>query len=248
VNSFAEDRSVLARPAPPADVVTRYGELEEQIADVRFGAGDAERYPLVVVIHGGFWRPQFDRTHTGPMATAIAKAGWTNASIEYRRIPGKPDATLEDVELALANLPALISRHNGRIVALGHSAGGHLALWVAAKNLADLIGVIALGPAADLQWGEANAIGNHAVRDFLGTSALERRDVDPCQLPSSARAVTIIHGSEDAIAPVAMAENYLQRHAATRLIKVADCGHFAVIDPASAAWAIVLGEIKRLSH
>src|SRR5262245_35016378 len=112
-----DDLSVLTRPAREPDEVVAYGRDPAQVADVRFGARDADGFdrastrPLVLIVHGGFWRPQYDRAHTGPMAEAIAAAGWTVASTEYRRIPGVPDKTLQDVSDALATLPAKISRH-----------------------------------------------------------------------------------------------------------------------------------------
>src|SRR3954452_23212627 len=126
---MADGLSVLTRPARAPDQVVTYGPDPDHIADIRFGSGTPERRPLVLLIHGGFWRPQYDRAHTGPMAEAIAAAGWTVASAEYRRIPGEPDKTLSDVTDALSKLPSLTTRHNGNVVLVGHSAGGHLVLW-----------------------------------------------------------------------------------------------------------------------
>jgi acetyl esterase/lipase len=249
MSSMVEDRSVLSRAAPPPDITVQYGSHEQGIADVRYGTADADNRPLVIVIHGGFWRPAFDRLHTGPMCAAIASAGWTVASIEYRRIPGNPDATVHDVELAVAKLPKLVKRHGGKAVVTGHSAGGHLALWTAAKTTSDgLIGALGLGPIADLQYAFANVLGDNAVGNFLGACASDRPDIDPCKLPSPSLAVTIVHGVQDAIAPIAMSENYLARHPETRLVKVDNCGHFAVIDPASNAWPVVIDELNKLSN
>src|SRR5689334_25213391 len=106
-----DDLSVLTRPARASDEVVAYGTDPDQVADVRFGAAAAANRPLVLIVHGGFWRPQYDRAHTGPMADAISAAGWTVASVEYRRIPGEPDDTLRDVSDAPAELPAKISPH-----------------------------------------------------------------------------------------------------------------------------------------
>ena len=249
MTDFAEDRSVLTRFASPPDTAIRYGELAEHVADVRFGTSVSAQRPLVIMIHGGFWRPQFDRTHAGPMCVAIAKAGWTIASIEYRRVPGNPDLTTEDVRLAISRLPALVKQHNDTAIVAGHSAGGHLALWAAVKSTStQLIGALALDPVADLNFADTNGVGDHATRAFLGGSPLDREDLDPCQMQSPSIRVTIVHGMQDSIAPLAMSENYLSRHPKTRLIKVKDCGHFAVIDPLSTAWPKVLDELQLLSQ
>jgi acetyl esterase/lipase len=244
---FVDDQSVLTRVATPANTLAPYGDLAEQVADVRYGKNDPASRPLIILIHGGFWRPQFDRGHTGPMSAAIAEAGWTVASIEYRRIPGDPDATLNDVRSAIVKLPTLLNQHNGQSIVVGHSAGGHLALWAAVKCAKALIGAVALGPAADLQYAYENKIGSGAVLAFLGVPPAERSDVDPCSLPSPTIATTIIHGVQDAIAPIAMAENYQTRHPNTRMVRLDNCGHFAVIDPISAAWPQVIEALNRLS-
>ena len=154
--ALPDDLSILTRPAPAPDEVVAYGSDPDQIADVRFGADvdgvSAATRPLVLIVHGGFWRPQYDRQHTGPMAEAIAAAGWTVASIEYRRVPGDPEKTLQDVSDALAKLPAKVSHHNGNVVLVGHSAGGHLVLWLsAARSTPQLIGTLALAPAFRLR-------------------------------------------------------------------------------------------------
>jgi len=247
VSEFVEDRSVLSRPAPSPDAVVRYGELAENIADVRYGKKEPSHRPLAILIHGGFWRPAFDRMHTSPMSAAIAAAGWTVASIEYRRIPGNPNAMLDDVRRAILQLPLMTNQHNGQAIVLGHSAGGHLALWAAVACAPLLIGALALAPAADLQYGYDNAIGDGAVRAFLGSPPDQHRDFDPCRMACPSIATTIIHGKQDAIAPLAMSENYLSRHQTTRVVRLDNCGHFAVIDPLSDAWPSVIAELERLS-
>ncbi|HYM36017.1 MAG TPA: alpha/beta hydrolase [Steroidobacteraceae bacterium] len=244
--SFTEDRSVLTRQAPPPDAVVLYGELPEQIADVRFGKNSAARKPLIIIIHGGFWRSTIDRMHTGPMSTAIANAGWTNASIEYRRIPGDPQSTVRDVRDAIAKLPALVGNHNGKVIVTGHSAGGHLCLYVASVS-ANVAGALALAAAADLQMAEQLNLGDGAAKAFLGTAAAQHQDIDPVRLPSPRCATTIIHGMQDAIVPIALADSYAAKHSATRVVRIENCGHFAVIDPLSATWPAVIDALSHLS-
>lgn len=245
--SFVEDRSVLTRSASSPNAVVRYGELPEQIADVHYGKRNAEHRPLVVVIHGGFWRPAFDRTHTGPMCEAIANAGWTVASIEYRRIPGQPDLTIEDVSDAVAKVPTLTQHHSGQIIVMGHSAGGHLCLYAAANARSALIGALALAPAADLQMAEQLNLGDGAAAAFLDVPAIKRADLDPARMPSPTIATTIVHGLQDAIVPIAVAESYAAKHAKTRMVRIDECGHFAVIDPLSSAWPTVINELRRFT-
>lgn len=241
---FQEDESVLSRVAPDPDEVVAYGSLADQVADVRLGARRSASRPLVLVIHGGFWRPAYDRTHTGPMAAAIAAAGWTVASIEYRRMPGDPDATLADVELAIANLRTRVADHNGSIVLVGHSAGGHLALWAASLGDYGLRGVVALAPAADLQVVDALRLSNDAVREFLGTDPSRRMDADPAQMRPQVP-VTLVHGAEDSTVPIRVTESYAARHSQARIVRLEHCGHYALIDPLSTAWPLVIAEIAR---
>lgn len=244
--SAAEDTSVLSRRGAPPDATVAYGTHADQVIDVRRGARGAE-LPLVVLVHGGFWRPQYDRVHTEAMSTALAKEGWTVATIEYRRIPGDPDAMLGDVTAAMKAAAAKAGANNGEALLIGHSAGGHLVLWAAAKQVIPLQGVVALAPAADLVLSESKQLGSGAVRAFLGKPAGERADIDPMRMPAAKAPVTIVQGASDGIVPPAIAESYCKAFPATHCVTVPDTGHFALIDPQSAAWASVVAELRRLS-
>ncbi len=246
---MSEDTSVLTRPARAPDQVLRYGPDPDHLADVRFPAtGQAER-PLVMVVHGGFWRPQYDRIHTGPLCEALANAGWTVASIEYRRIPGSPDATVGDVRLAIDQLPGRIPRHTGKVLLLGHSAGGHLVLCAASGNDSPALqGVLALAPAGDLRMAHELGLGDGAAQAFLGVEPQHRPDLDPAALPSPRVPIVVLHGDCDAIVPLAVGEAYCARHPKTRLVRLPGAGHFAVIDPLSAAWQEVLTGLATLGR
>jgi acetyl esterase/lipase len=240
---------VLSRPATPPDETVVYGSEPEQLADVRFGGDRASRRPLIVLIHGGFWRPTIDRAHTGPMAVALAEAGWTVAAIEYRRVPQHPNLTIDDVGVAVKTLPAKIRRHDGRVLVMGHSAGGHLTLWAASKRPnPQLMGALALGPAADLRLAHELGLGDGAALLFLGEDAENRADIDPKRMPSPVMSVTIVHGDEDDVVPIALAESYVMTHAKTRLVKVHGAGHFAVIDPLSRVWPLVVEELEEVTQ
>ncbi|GAA3083945.1 alpha/beta hydrolase family protein [Streptosporangium carneum] len=224
-----EDRSVLTRPAPGPDRTLRYGEDADQVADLWHSEG-----PTVALIHGGFWRPEYDRAHLRPMANALRGAGWNVASIEYRREPGRPGPTLDDVRSALGEI--------GPSVVVGHSAGGHLALCAAPDDVA----VLALAPVADLRLAHRLDLDDGAVADFLGGPPDDRAALDPVRLPGRPGRVTIVHGAGDERVPLDVSESYVSAHPATSLARIPDAGHFVLIDPESEAWPIVLRELTAL--
>jgi acetyl esterase/lipase len=244
-----DDLSVLTRPARAPDEIVAYGTERDQVADVRFGVDGAQEKPLVLLIHGGFWRPRYDRAHTGPMAEAIAAAGWTVASAEYRRVPGQPDKTLQDVSDALSKLPPKIAQHSGNVVLVGHSAGGHLVLWLSATHpTPQLVGTLAIAPAADLRLAHELDLGDGATEAFLGADPQTRPDVDPCLLPSPQTPVTLVHGDRDVVVRPSLAESYAAAHPSVRMVRLLGVGHFAPIDPLSAIWPTILEELNRLSR
>jgi acetyl esterase/lipase len=249
----SEDRSVLSRASRPPDEVLRYGPHAEHLVEVRRpahtpeGAASTTR-PMVLLVHGGFWRPEYDRTHTGPMSEALAAAGWMVATIEYRRLPGQPDATVQDVRRAIEHLPRLVQQHNGKLLLLGHSAGGHLVLWAAAHfDEHTLQGTVALAPVADLQQAHAQALDVDAVAAFIGAEPSQRCDLDPAQLQSPRTPTVLVHGELDTIVPIDISESYRARHPRTQLVRLASAGHFAVIDPLAAAFGPVLAALDSLA-
>ncbi|HEY2576430.1 MAG TPA: alpha/beta hydrolase, partial [Streptosporangiaceae bacterium] len=142
--AVTNSRAVLSRPAPPPDVTLRYGPADDHIADLRLppttGTSPA---PLILFLHGGFWRAEYDRTHTGSLTSALASAGYIVCTPEFRRT-GQPGGgwpgTVDDVALTVDTLPTLVAEAlaassvtPGGLVLAGHSAGGHLALWTAGR-------------------------------------------------------------------------------------------------------------------
>ena len=250
---MVDDDAVLSRTATEPDSVVRWGPGPDDVADVRVGdgravAGGGASRPLLVMVHGGFWRPAYDRIHVRPMTQALAAAGWTVAAPEYRRVPGDPDATCDDVCTALRMLPsALTGAHDGRVVVLGHSAGGHLALWAAAAAPAPgLVGTLALAPVADLVGAERDGLGSGAVVAFLGSGTASRPDLDPVRLGHPTGRVVLVHGDADEIVPLRQSHAYADAHPAAVLEAVPDTGHFALIDPASRAWSRVIAALDLL--
>lgn len=237
----SEERSVLSRRSSAPDVVLAYGPADGQVADVRFAPGSAVARPVLVLVHGGFWRPQFDRAHLRPMTEALAMAGWTTVTPEYRRVPGRPDLAVEDVRAAVRAVGGWPEPAGRSVLLAGHSAGGHLALHAAATLEPERApdGVLALAPVADLRRAQALRLDGDAVPAFLGQDAATRPDLDPARLPTPVGRVRIVHGTGDHVVPVEVSEAYVRRHPGTALTPV-DCGHFALIDPRSHAWPTVL--------
>src|SRR5262249_21091247 len=183
---------VLTRPAPAPDLVIRYGTGPEHVADGRLPKSRtraaARPAPLVIFLHGGFWRVAYDRSHTAPMATALAAAGYAVCVPEFRRT-GQPGGgwpgTFDDVAAAVDRSPALVRDAAGPGVVAdepallaGHSAGGHLALWAAGRHLlgpdsgwhADTRarGVGGLAGVSSLADCYDQGLGNGAATDLLG--------------------------------------------------------------------------------
>jgi acetyl esterase/lipase len=246
-----------------------YGPHRDQVADV-YTAADATPTPLVLFLHGGFWRAIHDRLHVTHLAEDLAKRGYAVANAEYRRTGdggGFPE-TLLDVALAADRLPGLIEAQlpgridPSRIIYAGHSAGGHLAVWAAVRDQLPagapghlgsppaVAGVLALAPVLDLAGAYRMGGGEGAVQEFLGAGPLEAPDryaaADPAMLGKPAAPVTIIHGDSDQRVPVAMSVQYAATGDA-KLVELAAIGHFELIDTESAAWPVIVSELANLT-
>lgn len=242
-----EDRSVLMRATEPPDDTWRYGPLTEHVADVYLPEG-ADTKLAVVLIHGGYWRPEYDRVHLRPLASHLAEIGYHVISLEYRRIPVDPDATVRDLDLAIRLLPIQLAAHGVvDFVLVGHSAGGHLALVEAHRaGTPGLAGCVALAPVADLALAEALALDGDAVVAFLGGPAATRPDLDPAQLGPPPVPATVLHGRLDTLVPLAVSDAY-QKASGVPLAIIENCAHFELIDPASHAMKEVRDAIDQLS-
>lgn len=248
---------VLSRAAPPPDTTRRYAAEPAHVYDVRLPPPAAPQRPgTVLVVHGGFWRAAYDRSHTGPQAAGLADAGWHVAVGEYRRtgMPGGGvPGTLDDIA-ALVRAVAADPELPGPLVLVGHSAGGHLVAWTASQPwAADLLaGVVALAGCVDLALTDELGLGNHAARDFLG-GAPDRdpqawRAADPAEHLPPLVPVRMVHGSADVEVPVSVSEQYLRKATAAGgdvgLDVVEGAGHYDVIDPESPAWPHVLAAVE----
>ena len=227
-----EDRSVFELVGRAGDSITTYGAHSDQVIE--------EFEPIVPVlgeialIHGGYWRPEYDRMHQRPLAQALAEKGWRSHLVEYRRIPGNPDASIDDVKSALDII--------GDCILIGHSAGGHLALT--AQGHESVRVVIALAPVSDLVIGDDENYDDGAIREFLGAPAAERLDLNPQSNPIS-KPTVLIHGTEDIRVPVAQSRNFLSAHPTAGYIELEETGHFELIDPRHDAFKLLMNELKK---
>ena len=220
----------------------RYGAHPEQWAELRLPEG--EQRGVAVVLHGGFWRARFTLATTRAIATDLAGRGWATWNVEYRRIgaDGGVPETLEDVAAAVRALPLAGSR----VVAIGHSAGGQLALWLAGTGL--LTAAVSLAGVSDLSEGARLATGGGAVAEFVGDADLAL--ADPMQRLPSGVPQLVVHGDLDDRVPVELSRRYAAaaRVAGDRceLLELPGVGHFEPIDPRSEAWSQVVDALDRL--
>ena len=232
-----------------APTVHRYGEGPDQEADLLLPDGDGP-HRLAVLLHGGFWRAPFKREIMAALAVDLATRGWATWNVEYRRVGagGGVPQTIEDVRAALDALPEGFER----VVLIGHSAGGQLALSVA--GVPRVAAVVSLAGVCDLETGARERIGEGAVLEFLGGTPeqlpVQYAIADPMALLPAEAEVLLVHGDADDRVPVQQSRDYLRaaRSAGGRceLLELAGVGHFALIDPRSPAWSAAAARLERL--
>ncbi|MGX7826236.1 alpha/beta hydrolase family protein [Actinokineospora sp. 24-640] len=258
-------RELLDSTVRAPDETKRYGPGAENLIDLWWPPGVPTA--TVVVLHGGFWRAAYDRTHTRPMCVALAEAGYLVAAVEYRRV-GNPGGgwpgTFTDVAAALDALPRLTrgAVTGNQTVLLGHSAGGHLALWAAGRHrVADnsarpvegwLVpaGVVALAAVCDLRMAGALGLGDGAVQALLGDprrSPDRYRMADPARLLPLGRRCVLVHGTDDDRVPLGVSRRYRDLAVAAgddvMLVDLPGADHFDLIDPAARTWPAVTAAI-----
>jgi acetyl esterase/lipase len=252
---------------PPAPVV-RYGEHPDQVANLHLPAADGGPWPVAVVVHGGFWRERWDRTTTTPLALDLAARGVAAWNVEYRRVGqdgGGWPGTLEDVAAAVDHLAAIDAVDAERVAAVGHSAGGQLALWLAARDRLPsgapgsvprvrVRGAVALAGVADLALGHAQALGGGACAAFLGGGPEDVPDryaaASPAALLPLHVPVGLVHGGVDDVVPPEQSRAYAAAARAAgddvELVELAGAGHFDVVDPRHEAWVAARALLERL--
>jgi len=212
-----------------------YGPDPSQFCELFRPAGDPAG--VAIVLHGGFWRARYDRTLMHPLCADLAARGWAAWNVEYRRLGdgGGVPATLDDVVAAAEALPLDAPRR----VSLGHSAGGHLAAYLATRVPLD--GVVSQAGVLDLALGAELGLSNGVVGEFLGGAPLA--DASPIErLPLRARTL-LTHGGRDDIVPPVISERFAEAARAAgdevALVLEPEEDHYGHLDPANPLWRAV---------
>lgn len=230
-----------------------YGPGEHQFGDLRLPPG-AGPFPLLIAIHGGFWRARYDLTHMEPLCAYFAARGIATWSLEYRRI-GQPGGgwpgTADDVVAGVRHCAELAREYlidTQRTVAVGYSAGGHLALYAAAHE-PSLTGVVSLAGVADLQMAWDLRLSEGVVRDFLNGLPDQFPEASPANL-AIAPPQRLVHGDRDENVPVEIARQYVRskrsRGEDVELLELPGVQHSDLVDPGNAAWLAVESVILEL--
>jgi acetyl esterase/lipase len=234
----------------------RYGDDPAQFGELTLPEDPPKG--VVVVIHGGFWKAAYDLSLGRPLAASLVEHGWAAWNIEYRRVGngGGHPATFDDVAAAIDAL-RVQALPLGRVLGLGHSAGGHLATWAASRgrfprwpSKVDLTGVVSQAGVLDLVSAYDESLGSGAVLGLLGhPPGPDDARLDPrAQLPLDVP-VHCIHGSDDDTVPVSQSRDYVAAARAAgadaRLTEV-DGDHFVVIEPSSQVWTQTLAILDGL--
>ena len=235
-----------------------YGPEPDQVGDLR-RPGGRDPYPLAVLIHGGFWSDPWTRDLMDGLAVDLVGTGFVTWNVEYRRLGGDGGwpATFLDVAGAIDAGARFSGVDPSRMVVVGHSAGGHLALWAAGRQAAwegpaafRPAMVVGLGAVTDLPRAAEAGTGYGAVDRLLASAGTNPVEFSPFHmLPIGCRQLLAV-GSEDAQVPPQFSRDYVSTALAAgdpaSLLEIAGAGHFDFLDPASSAWMQVRDQILSL--
>jgi acetyl esterase/lipase len=254
---------ILSLKPPPTDARIPYGSDPNQFLDLRIPAKKTGKdlYPLVINIHGGYWRAKYNLDHAGHLCAALTAAGVATANLEYRRVGnegGGWPGTFADIRLAYRFLVQNAAEHHldaRKIVVMGHSAGGQLALCLAAHE-AGVTRVVSLAGVVDLQRAFQLHLSNDAVVELLHGTPTEvpdhYREADPMQSSIPNARQWLIQGATDDVVPPDFSRDYVQTKNKrspkedAHLLEIAGAGHFDLIDPRTSAWKQVENTVLQM--
>ena len=258
---------ILTAAPPPADVQLRYGDNENHFGDLRLPPAPGP-HPVVIGVHGGFWKAMYGLGYYGHLCGALRQHGIATWNIEYRRIGngGGWPHTFLDVAAAIDHLRVIAPQYNldlSRVITLGHSAGGHLALWAASRQRIApdsllyhphplrLKAAISLAGVVDLRRAWELQLSSNITEEFIGGSPhdLPARyaAASPIELLPTGVPCMLVHGTHDENVPHELSQRYHDAAKAqgdpVTLITQAGAGHFECVDPRTPEWTQVLENV-----
>jgi acetyl esterase/lipase len=246
-----------------------YGSDPSQFGELSLPDGPGP-LPVVVVVHGGFWRARYDLALGRPLADDLVRRGFAAWNVEYRRVGnggGWPETAL-DVAAAVDLLAATgqdAAAHRldlSRVIAVGHSAGGHLAAWLCGRPrlpppfgppAVAVTGIVTQAGVLDLESAGGACLGDGAVDDFVGgrmTKADDWRTASPARLLPLGVPIRCVHGDRDDTVPVQQSQRFvmvarLLGDDAT-LITIPGGDHYGVITPGDDGWTATVQAVEEL--
>lgn len=264
---IADDTPVAATPdraaGVPRPLRISYGGDESQLGELHLPAG-TDLAPVVVVVHGGYWRAVYGFELGTPLAADLANHGVAAWNVEYRRVGdgGGWPATFTDVAAAVDALAGPVQEAAGGrldladVRAVGHSAGGHLAVWAAGRPrlpagapgagpVVELTRVVSQAGVLDLVTASAEGLSDGASDELLDGSAGAQPERYALAAPLARLPigipVTCVHGDADVDVPISQSEAYVSAATAAgdpaTLVRLPGVDHLALIDPCTGAWA-----------
>lgn len=250
--------------------VISYGSHNAQTAELWRPEGVTDDQPVVVLIHGGFWRQMYTKHLMHRLARAVVAHGWVAYNIEYRRVgrfgSGGWPGTFHDVARAINMLGTVAHVDLDRIVTCGHSAGGHLALWAGTPQMTEFVSTppagtvriaaaISLAGVVDLAEGARLNLGAGAVQALMGGELdqfPERYEwgSPAASLPMGIRQF-LVHGLADSTVPASLSEHYVDLARSlgdpAEYVPLAGLGHMDMIDPHGPAFAAVKARLDLIT-
>lgn len=270
--NLMQARELLTLPQPAPDHRHAYGEEPSQFGELYLPTrkSPGQNFPVVVLVHGGCWQAQWGLDHLRHLADQLRGQGYAAWNLEYRKL-GQPGggwpgscADIDQGVDALAEISTRFALDLDRVVVVGHSAGGHLALWLACDRAnrsvelpaakVQLRGAIGLAPITDLLGAAAAECCGTAAADFLSVDPSRRAEIDPLaspihRLPAKVP-LRLLHGAEDDVVPLAQSEDFAQRAAESgsdcRFETIAGIGHYEQVAARGPAWEQLLATLKEL--
>jgi acetyl esterase/lipase len=231
-----------------------YGRSRSQYAELFRPADPDGPAPVAVLIHGGFWKARYGRAQMHPLARDLAGRGWAAWNLEYRRL-GRFDgggwpATLEDVGAGIDALAGIDGLDLRRVVAIGHSAGGHLAAWAATRDApgVPLTAAVAQAGVVDLRMASDLGLAKGVVHRFLGGTPEEVPEryaaASPAERLPAGIPLLVTHGGQDENVPPEMSGSFVSAARAAgddvEFVWLDGEAHMGHIDPANPLWTAVL--------